>query len=301
MKDTELKDYVFQFKDYLLSERKLAKNTVKSYYQDVLQFYEFLSLMEKYSKLEEYFSIDNLDEYLIYLGNKQLENRSILRKISSISTFLKFLKIEGVIKKNNSYLIDRPKTRQKLPEYLTLDEVERFIDSFELKKPEGIRDRTLFELMYSCGLRVSEISALNIDDFYQKERILRVFGKGNKERYVPVGERAVREILYYFKESRPLLEKKYKNNFAFFLNFRGDRLSRKGIWRNLKINAGLSGIKKDFTVHSLRHSFATHLIQNGADIRSVQVLLGHKSINTTEIYTHLNIEHIKETYDKFHT
>ena len=150
-------------------------------------------------------------------------------------------------------------------------------------------------------MRVSEVSALNIGSIYFKESILQVIGKGKKERYVPIGEKAKKELNNYLKKGRPFLEKKGKNIDALFLNFRGDRLTRKGIWKNLKEKALIAGIELDkISVHTLRHSFATHLLQNGADIKSIQELLGHKNINTTEIYTHLNMEHIKENYNKYH-
>lgn len=296
----DLQNLVYRFKDYISSERNLSKNSIDSYYSDILQFYEFLSNVNTPGDISGFFEIDILDEFLIYLSNKEIVNRSIARKISSVSLFLKFLKIEGVIEKNPGFLINRPRIGKKLPQYLTVSEIEIFINNFDIKKPEGIRDRALYELMYSCGLRVSEISDLNIGNVYFKERILQVFGKGSKERYVPIGEKAIVEINNYLENGRPFLLKN-KQSDALFLNFRGERLSRKGIWLNLKLNAALAGIKKEITVHSLRHSFATHLIQNGADIRGVQALLGHKNISTTEIYTHLDLSNLKESYNKFHS
>lgn len=296
-----LVDLVYRFKDYIFSERKLAENTIDSYYNDIMQFYEYLISLSEINNIEDLFKIEILDDYIIYLSNKEIENRSIVRKLSAISLFLKFLKIEEIIKENPSYLVTRPKIGKKLPVYLNLEEVEKFINSFNLTKSEGIRDKALFELMYSCGLRVSEISGLNIGSVYFKERVLQVFGKGSKERYVPIGERAITELENYLSKGRPFLVSKTKKTEALFLNFRGERLTRKGIWKNLKINAKLAGIEKNFTVHSIRHSFATHLIQNGADLRGVQSLLGHKNISTTEIYTHLDLTYIKEIYQKFHS
>jgi len=260
-----------------------------------------LLTVDKLFSINDAFNIEILDDFLIWLYSKRIIAKSIIRKISSLSIFLRFLKLEGIIKDNPSFLLNRPKTVKRLPKYLTVEEIEKFINSFSNTKPEGIRDRALFELVYSCGLRVSEVSGLNVGSVYFKETILQVFGKGSKERYVPVGERALIELKNYLKNGRPLLEKKRKNTNALFLNFRGDRLSRKGIWKNLKEKAIIAGIDKEkITVHTLRHSFATHLLQNGADIRSIQELLGHKSIITTEIYTHLNMTQIKENYNKFH-
>jgi integrase/recombinase XerD len=296
----DLKDLVFRFNDYIFSERKLSENTRESYNSDIEQFYRYLEKIDPPGSISDYFGIDILDDYIINLANNEIGSRSIVRKLSAISLFLKFLKIEEVIKDNSSYLINRPKIGSKLPLYLTVEEVEAFINSFNSDKPEGIRDKALFELIYSCGLRVSEISNLNIGNVYFKERVLQVFGKGSKERYVPIGEKAIKELVYYLEKARPFLLKNKKSQ-ALFLNFRGERISRKGIWRNLKLNAGLAGIKKDFSVHTLRHSFATHLVQNGADIRGVQELLGHKNVATTEIYTHLDLNYIKEVYEKFHS
>lgn len=298
----EIKIHSYRFRDYLISERKLSENSTSAYYNDICQFLTYLKTREDIANNEDIYNIETLDAFLIWLYENGITSRSIVRKMSSISIFLKFLKIEGVIKENFSYLLNRPKTSKKLPNYLSVKEVEAFIDAFDITKPEGIRDRTLFELIYSCGLRVSEVSDLNVGSVYFKESILQVFGKGNKERYVPIGERAINELNNYLKNGRPFLEKDKKKTDALFLNYRGERLSRKGIWRNLKIAAILAGIKnKNFSVHTLRHSFATHLVQNGADISSVQSLLGHKNIVTTEIYTHLDMEHIRRVYNKYHT
>ena len=297
----ELKDLIAQFKDYLIFERKLSPNSTDSYQLDVKQFYLFLQQQNSFQSLEACFELETLDQYIIWLYHQNLKARSVLRKLSSLSTFIKFLKNEGLIKHNHSSFIDRPKAGERLPHFLEIAEIERFIKHFALTKPEGIRDRALFELLYSCGLRVSEATSLDLNDLYLQESLVKILGKGNKERLVPVGERAKNELIFYLKNARPLLLKKQPSIQAVFLNYRGQRLTRKGIWKNLKIAANLCGIKKKFTIHTLRHSFATHLLQNGADIRGVQVLLGHKSINTTEIYTHLNLEHIKKTYQKFHS
>jgi integrase/recombinase XerD len=297
----QITDYLYQFKDYLFSERKLSDNTVNSYYGDIEQFIVFLKQNQSIVDINGILDIENLDDFLIYLANNEIKNRSIVRKLSSLSLFLKFLKIEGIITDNPSYLLNRPKIGKKLPVYLTLEEVEKIIGYFDLKKPEGIRDASLFELIYSCGLRVSEVSSLDVSSVYIKERLIKVFGKGSKERYTPVGEQAIKKLEEYLKNSRPILLKENKPTEALYLNFRGERLSRKGIWKNLKIAGMMTGVKKNFSVHTLRHSFATHLIQNGADLRGVQELLGHKNITTTEIYTHLDLSFIKEVYKKYHS
>lgn len=295
-----LDDSVICFKDYLCSERNLASNTVEAYYSDVLQFVSFVKEVsgnDVGTSFSSIMTIDVIDEFIIYLSQNTFENTSIQRKISSISLYLKFLKLEKLIDENPSEFLIRPRTGSRLPLYLTVEEIERFIDSFDEQKACGIRDRALFELMYSCGLRVSEICDLNIDDVFIDEKLVKVTGKGDKQRLIPMGARAIKGINDYLEKGRPQLVKSIRQN-ALFLNFRGERITRKGIWKNLKQNMQLLGIRKEVTVHTLRHSFATHLVQNGADIRYVQSFLGHKSINTTEIYAHLDMHHIKEIYDR---
>ncbi|MCH5150514.1 MAG: tyrosine recombinase [Spirochaetales bacterium] len=299
----DLDDSVICFKDYLYSERNLAVNTIEAYNSDILQFVSFIKEVSNNSddwndtSFSSVITIDVIDEFIIHLSQNAFENTSIQRKISSVSLYLKFLKLEKLIDENPSRFLIRPRSGTRLPLYLTVEDVERFIDSFDAQKPCGIRDKALFELMYSCGLRVSEICDLTIDDIFIDEKLVKVTGKGDKQRFVPMGARAIQNITDYLEKSRPQLVKSIKQK-ALFLNFRGERITRKGIWKNLKQNMQLLGIKKEVTVHTLRHSFATHLVQNGADIRYVQSFLGHKNINTTEIYAHLDMHYIKEIYDK---
>ena len=235
----------------------------------------------KYS-IDSQVTLERLDGFIVYLYNKQYDARSIQRKLCALSLFLSFLKIENQIIKNNSSYLDRPKATTTLPLYLTISEIEQFLSSFNEEDHYQFRDKTLFELIYSAGLRVSEIVMLQMNDLFLKSMI-KVTGKGNKQRIIPIGRVAFALLERYLHSIRPNLNKK-NSNFVF-LNYRGDPISRKGIWKNLKTHRLLSGIEKDFTVHSLRHSFATHLIQNGADIRAVQHLLGHKHIMTTKLYS----------------
>ena len=223
----ELKVLSYRFKDYLISERKLASNTVSAYCNDIEQFLSFLNLNNDFSDFSDVFEVSILDDFLIWLYQKGLDAKSIVRKLSSLSIFLKFLKIENVIKENPAYLLNRPKTSKKIPNYLTVDEVETFINYFDSGKPEGIRDRALFELVYSCGLRVSEVSALNVGSVYFEETILQVFGKGSKERYVPMGQVALNEMKKYLKSGRPLLEKKNKRIRRSFFEFQGRKTLKK--------------------------------------------------------------------------
>ena len=303
----ELQNYLFQYKDYLFSERRLSKNSISSYYTDVRDFYQYLInikepfLNDNPNNFDSLLTLKVIDEYIIELSKNKISSRSISRKISAISLFIRFLKLEQKLTNNISHLIERPKVVKKIPNYLTVEEVELFINSFDEGKAESLRDRTLFELIYSCGLRVSELSDLDIDSVYKKEGVIRIFGKGSKERYIPIGSRALNLLDKYLSESRPILYKKKKVTKALFLNFRGERLTRKGIWSNLKAKAKTLGIKKDFSVHTLRHSFATHLIQNGADLLAIKEMLGHKNISTTEIYTHLDNSYLHDIYSKFHS
>lgn len=297
MKKIDFVTLTYRFKDYLISERKLSKNTVYSYYSDIEQFLQYINE----NKInEDFFSLETLDNFTIWLYQRGLTSRSIVRKLSSISLFLKFLKLEGIVTENKSYLLNRPKIDKKLPVYLTLEEIEKILNSFDNNTPEGIRDKALFELIYSCGLRVSEVASLNLSSIYLDESLVKVLGKGGKDRFVPLGERARKEIEKYLTCSRPKLLKKKTD--ALFLNFRGERISRKGIWKNLKLACIKAGIDaKSITVHSLRHSFATHLLQNGADLRTVQALLGHANIITTEIYIHLDLDDLRDAYYRFNS
>ena len=301
----KLNDCLILFKDYLFSERNLSENTISAYFSDLGQFTEyFMSITEdsEYNEkkgLDGIFEIEHVDSYIIWLSQKMFENTSIHRKISSIAVYFKFLKLEHLIEQNPAIFLIRPKLGVKLPIYLTVDEVERLLDTFSKESIYGVRDFALYELMYSAGLRVSEIVALNIEDIFWDERLVKVCGKGDKERFVPIGDRAIGALDNYINTARVALECRIKKRSnVLFLNYRGQRLTRKGIWKNIKEARIKAGIEKEVKVHTLRHSFATHLVQNGADIRYVQSFLGHKCINTTEIYTHLDMRHVKKSYER---
>ncbi len=300
MFNDNLADYIIRFKDYIISERNLSDNTCDAYYSDLLQFKDYIINYCSFDSIDDVFDPDFMSEYIVFLSSSGLENRSVLRKLSAISLFIKFLKIEGVIEAAHMSSFDRPKIASKLPDYLTLEEIELFLSQFDCKTPVSQRDRALYELLYSCGLRVSEVSRLDIKDLYLDNNLIKVRGKGAKERFVPLGGMAKVLLNEYIAEGRQILLKNNKMGQAVFVNYKGDRLSRKGIWKNLKINGVKAGISKDFTVHTLRHSFATHLIQNGADIRFVQQFLGHENISTTEIYTHLDMRDIRAVYEIIH-
>lgn len=284
-------ELIFRFLNWLFVEKKYSKNTFFSYKTDLYQFLNFLN--KKINKI----TVEDVKKYFDNLKILQINSSTLARKYSTLNTFFKFLIINNVIESNPLEFIDYPKISKKLPEYLTPVEIEKFLNAISTKTNEGIRDRALFELMYSTGLRVSEVVNLLFTNIDLKNNILKVEGKGNKERIVPFGSICNKYITKYLSLVRPDINKK---NLPFlFVSRRGDKLSRITIWKNIKKYSSLAGIKKNVYPHILRHSFATHLISNGADIRFVQELLGHESILTTEIYTHLDIGTIIEFYNKF--
>ncbi len=278
--------YLARFVDYLYLEKNLSKNTIGSYKTDLSLFFEF---MRNRGGEDAVFHCKRPDiiEYLAFCRKTGLNHRTVSRYLSSIRQFYRFLHMEGKVNINPALHITTPKNVLNPPEYLTLEETEVLLDMPDGSTKLGARDRTILELMYSCGLRISEVVEMKTGSVDLKGGYLLVFGKGNKERIVPFGERAERLLRPYLENVRPALLKK-KPTDALFLNFRGEGMGRKGLWKIIKGHAARSGIRKNIKPHILRHSFATHLLQNGADLRAVQELLGHADISTTQIYTHLD-------------
>ncbi|HEB30831.1 MAG TPA: site-specific tyrosine recombinase XerD [Spirochaetes bacterium] len=281
--------FLARFLDCLYLEKNLSLNTIKSYKQDLKLF---LAYIESKTAVNGDYSLDNVDQQMVIdflaFGLKTgLSHRTISRYISSIRAFYKFLIDENVVQNDPVVNISSPKLAFNLPEYLTLEEVDLLLEVPDENTALGLRNRTVIELMYSCGLRVSEIVELKTGSINFKSVYILVMGKGNKERIVPFGIKAGRLLDKYIKRSRGILLKGRIDD-SLFLNFRGGPLSRKGIWKMIKICARETGIKKNIKPHILRHSFGTHLVQNGADLRTVQELLGHSDISTTQIYTHLD-------------
>jgi integrase/recombinase XerD len=243
---------------------------------------------------------EHLKGFLSWINEVGMEARSQARILSGIRGFFKYLLLENEIKKDPSELIESPRIGRKLPETLTVEEIDRMIQAIDMSKPEGHRNRALLETLYGCGLRVSEAVNLRITDLYFNEGFIRVTGKGNKERLIPIGQTAIKFILIYTEETRrhQAVEKEAKD--ILFLNKRGGRLSRIMIFRIIKELAAKCGIKKTISPHTFRHSFATHLVEGGADLRAVQEMLGHESITTTEIYTHLDRRYLRDTIISFH-
>ena len=296
-----MKDARFALEDYLhflKIERQLSQNTIFSYKRDLDNY---IDAMEK-NGLQTISQIDRsaILNHLHRMKEEGKSSRTIARHISSIRSFHQFMLREKVSTEDPTVHLEMPKLEQKLPEVLSVSEVDKLISIPEEGKPQGKRDIALLELLYGTGMRVSELIGLNMDDVHISMGFVRVFGKGGKERIIPLGGGAVKACSAYIKDARPTFVANKTSTDAFFVNMRGTRLTRQGCWKILKGYAVKAGIHKEMTPHILRHSFATHLIENGADIRAVQEMLGHADISTTQIYTHVSKSRLKDVYVKFH-
>lgn len=290
------KSPVERFRQYLILEKSLSVKTAEAYLHDVGLLDEFLG--EK--KLEDV-EVADLQNFAKYLQkDKEVEATSQARILSGVRAFYRFLVLEGTLETNPAQLIDTPKLARKLPTVLSVPEVEAIINAVDLSLPEGHRNRAMIEVLYSCGLRVSELIALQLSCLFFDEGYIRVIGKGNKERIVPIGSTAQKAIRLYVEGYRMSLKIKKGDADIVFLNRRGGRLSRVMVFHIVKELAEKAGITKDISPHTFRHSFATHLVEGGADLRAVQEMLGHESITTTEIYTHLDREYVQSTIALHH-
>jgi len=286
-----------QFQTYLTVELRMSPNTVEAYLREVLKLGDFL---EAAGRSWQDMDTPLLENYLLAVRQKEqdLSPRTLSRILSSLRSMMEYLILSGQRLDNPLKGMDMPRITQSLPEVMTLEEVDAFLDAIPLETLLGQRDRTLFELIYSCGLRVSEAVDLQMTNLYPEDGMIQVFGKGSKERWVPLGPVAEHWLGIYLDEVRPrLLKPGYMTN-TVFLNNRGKGLSRKGMWKNFKAIAESAGVSGK--IHTLRHSFATHLLQGGADLRSVQEMLGHSDISTTQIYTHLNREDLEMAHKNYH-
>ncbi len=282
-----------EFINYLRIEKRLSENTINSYNLDILKFYSFNK--NKITNLNE----EDISKYITYL-NKNKEATSINRNITSLKQFFKFLVKENIYQNNIIKNFHSLKTPRKLPKFLTVEEINKLLD-FELKTNYDYRNKAMLELMYASGLRVNEILSLELNSVDMNNCIVRTYTKGRKERIVPIGELALKYLSIYINEHRSsLLNKKSKLTNILFLNNHGKIITRSGFNKILRNIKTIQGIDKYLSPHVLRHSFATHLIENGADIRTVQELLGHENIETTEIYTHISNNFIKTSYDESH-
>ena len=278
---TSWKDILSDYRSYLVIERALSKNSVSSYISDISK------LACKYAdKSPEDISGEDLSAFIAQQA-AGISKRSQSRLISALKSFFRFMEIEGRIQVNPTDTIDPPKISRHIPVVLSVEEIDRIMNSVDLSEPEGHRNRAILEVLYSCGLRVSELISLRISDLFFDESFIRVIGKGDKQRLVPIGEPAKRAVQLYLSQTRRAYVSK-KAEDILFLNRRGGKLSRQMIFLMIKSQCEKAGITKEISPHTFRHSFATHLVENGADLRAVQQMLGHESIITTEIYTHID-------------
>jgi len=288
------RDLLKEFINYISLEKGLSKNTQDSYARDLKFYLGYLKRRGLDPLSSEHAMIT---DYLWSRKEKGVKPSSLFRYLESIKLFHRFLYAEGYTKKDPTLGLTSPRLIRKLPTVLTMAEVEKLLGQPNLNKPSGIRDKAMLELLYACGLRVSELTNLNLENVNLDFGYIRCFGKGGKERIVPLGHYASESLGEYLEMVR--MKKKAKDN-ALFLNKLGNRFSRIGFWKIIKKYARKTGINKPITPHTLRHSFATHLLERGADLRAIQEMLGHTDISTTQIYTHLEREHLKELHRKYH-
>ncbi len=292
-----MQEQITDYLHYLTIERGLSENTKKSYQRDLLQYLAFL----EQSKITAWQEVDRFTvvSFLQTLKENNRSNATIARMITSLRRFHQFLRQERYTDHDPMQHIDSPKKQQKLPDTLSLNEVEQLLQTPDTKQTLGLRDRAILEVMYATGLRVSELVNLKLNDLHLEMGLLQTLGKGDKERIVPLGDIAIKWVQRYLSEARPYLTRKNPEEAYLFVNNHGTKLSRQGIWKNLKRIVQMAGIYKTVTPHTLRHSFATHLLENGADLRTVQELLGHADISTTQIYTHITKKRMTDVYKQY--
>ena len=287
------------FKAYLQLEKSLSDNSVEAYLRDIEKLTEYFQQSNNLKTPAEV-QLKDLEKFLKWIAELGLNATSQARIISGIRAFYKYCALENISTKDPTYLLEAPKLKRTLPDILSFEEIENVLSQIDLSKPEGGRNKAIVETMYSCGLRVSEIVNLKISNLHLEVGFIRVIGKGDKERLVPVGKSAVKFINIYKNKIRVHTIATAGNEDILFLNNRGGKLSRVMIFLIIKDLVKKAGIKKNISPHTFRHSFATHLIEGGADLRAVQEMLGHESITTTEIYTHLDREFLRKTLEKYH-
>lgn len=285
------------FKSYLQLERSLSSNTIDAYMQDVNKLAEYSNLINK--KIQE-LSSDDLTTFLIWINQHGIKALSQARIISGLKAFFVYLMLEEIITDNPAALISGPKITRKLPDTLSIIEINSLIDAIDLSKIEGMRNKAMIEILYGCGLRVSELTSLRLSNLFLDIEFIKILGKGNKERLVPIGTEAIKFLKIYLQEIRVHVPIKPGKEDFVFLNNRGNPISRVMVFIIIKQLAQVSGLKKTISPHTFRHSFATHLIEGGADLRAVQEMLGHESITTTEIYTHLDRSYLRDTILQYH-
>lgn len=295
LNSSALEDYLV----FLKIEKGLSLNTVESYKRDITHY---LTYLKKYA-IEDWEEIDRYILLSFFSDERKSEksDNTIIREFSSLRKFHQFLKQEGYTSEDPMLYVQTPKKSDTLPKIISMDQVERLLNFPDTTKPLGIRDRAIIEVLYATGLRISELIELTTEEVHLSMKLIQVVGKGNKERLIPIGEMGTYWLDYYMTNARPrLLRKSQRDTPVIFLNSRGAPLSRQGVWKKLKQLSREAGIQSSITPHTLRHSFATHLLENGADLRVVQELLGHSNISTTQIYTHITKHRLKDVYSQYH-
>ncbi|MGM9925938.1 MAG: site-specific tyrosine recombinase XerD [Bacillus sp. (in: firmicutes)] len=294
-----MEDGLRDFIHFLTVEKGLAKNTIVSYERDLKAYMKYIVKVEGITGWNEVRRM-NIIGFLAHLKEQGKSSKTIARHIASIRSFHQFLLRDKQTEQDPTVHIETPQPERKLPKVLSMEEVSAFMDSPKGTDAFGLRNQAMLELMYATGMRVSELISLEISDVHASMGFVRCIGKGSKERIIPIGKTALRAIDLYLTKGRPGLVSKKHTTDALFLNHHGKPLSRQGFWKILKQLAEQANIQKELTPHTLRHSFATHLVMNGADLRSVQEMLGHADISTTQIYTHITNTRLKDVYSKFH-
>jgi integrase/recombinase XerD len=287
------------FRAYLKLERSLSDNSIEAYSRDIDKLFQY-SDSQTVKLYPETITLTNLRQFIVWVNELGMIPSSQARILSGIKSFYKYLLMEDLIKSDPSELLESPKIQRKLPDTLSYEDINKLIDAIDVSKPEGGRNKAILEVLYGCGLRVSELTELKLSNLYLDIEFIKVTGKGSKERLVPIGGSAIKALKIWIENIRVHVPVKKGEEDLVFLNRRGSRLSRVYVFMVIKQLALLTGIHKTISPHTFRHSFATHLVEGGADLRAVQEMLGHESITTTEIYTHLDREYLKGTIIQYH-
>ena len=291
--------YLKSFKDYLKLERSLSGNSIDAYLTDIDKLFQYFDSINKHTNLKDVTSND-LKLFITWINELGMLPSTQARVISGLKSFFSFLLLEQIITIDPTALLESPRLSRKLPDTLNIIEINQLIEAIDASKPDGMRNKAILEVLYGCGLRVTELISLRISNIHYESEYIKVIGKGNKERIVPIGASALKFIKIYIEESRVHISIKKGFEDYIFLNRGGTGLSRISVFTMIKALALKAGINKSISPHTFRHSFATHLIEGGADLRAVQEMLGHSSITTTEIYTHLDRDYLKGIITEFH-
>ncbi len=289
-----------EFKIYLKFEKGLSVNSISAYLHDIKQLQKYFTEEKKIPIVPQTVQPKHLQDFIMYVADTGIAEATQARLLSSIRAFFKFLIQNDKISSNPAELLETPRLQRKIPEVLTVDEIDSLINAIDLSQPEGQRNRAIIETLYSCGLRVSELISMKISNLFFAQGFVKILGKGDKQRLVPISQRAITEITLYIENYRNHLEIQTGFEDYVFLNRRGKNLTRNMIFLIIKELAKKTEINKNISPHTFRHSFATHLVEGGADLRSVQQMLGHSSITTTEIYTHIDREYLRDTILSYH-